>query len=59
MEYPAFFRAEGTCKCPVCGRLYEEHPFDKRFPIPQEMWVSATRPEYVLHKLCNGDLVKL
>lgn len=54
-----FYRAAGGCLCPVCGREYRAHPYATEYPIAPSMWLHPDRPEYVLHRLCNGDLVKL
>lgn len=44
-----FYRADGRCLCPVCNKEYYKHPFSEH-----QGWDGP-----YLHKLCNGDLVKL
>lgn len=54
-----FFRAEGTCICPTCGKPYSGHPFCAKSELPESMQSSATFREYSLNVLCNGDHVHL
>ena len=56
---PDFRRADQHCVCKQCGEEYWKHPYDTRYPIAESMWVHADRPEYILHRLCDGSLVKL
>jgi hypothetical protein len=56
---PDFRRADQHCVCDQCGKEYWQHPYDTRYPIAPSMWVHADRPEYILHLLCDGSLVKL
>ena len=44
-----FYRAAGACLCEQCGEEYRKHPNDGPF-FEGYQW---------LHRLCNGDLVKL
>lgn len=47
------YRAHHESLCPVCGRFYIAHPY------ATEAWnLSFTRQPF-LHRLCNGELVKL
>lgn len=42
---PYWFRASGSCKCPLCGLEYRRHPQEEQFNID--------------HRLCTGELVHL
>lgn len=42
---PEYYRASGSCKCPICGLEYRDHPEDPIYDID--------------HRLCNGDIVHL
>lgn len=53
------YRANGDCYCRECGRQYKDHPKDTRYAIAQSLWVRADVPEYLYHRLCNGELVHL
>ena len=53
------YRANGDCYCRECGRQYKDHPKDTRYAIDQSLWVHADVPEYLYHRLCNGELVHL
>ena len=52
LEYPEPepYRAHQDCLCTVCGKKYIDHPFSHHTD-----WMG----QKYLHKLCNGDLVKL
>lgn len=54
LEPVTFHRASGDCVC-SCGKIYYDHPFDG--PFTNSMGYDASRQW--LHRLCNGDLVKL
>ncbi len=41
---PEFTRAGTWTKCGICGKAYTEHPY--------------IIPHYMLHKLCDGRVVK-
>lgn len=58
-DVPEFIRAAGDCLCKICQQPYWKHEYDKRYPTPPSMWLRINRPEYFLHKLCDGTLVKL
>jgi hypothetical protein len=58
-DVPEFLRAAGDCICTICHQPYWKHEYDKRYPTPPSMWLRINRPEYFLHKLCDGTLVKL
>lgn len=45
LEDNTWFRAAGLCICPDCGYDYYKHP-----KVQGCLW---------LHRVCNGDLVKL
>lgn len=49
LEPVQFARAAGTCVCSLCGDLYYDHPQDGPY-FEGYRW---------LHRLCNGELVKL
>jgi hypothetical protein len=44
-----FVRASGDCVCDVCGKSYYQHPMAGPL-FEGRQW---------LHRVCNGDLVKL
>ena len=48
-ESLVFYRAAGECICETCGKTYSRHPMDGPL-FDGHQW---------LHRLCNGDLVKL
>lgn len=48
---PKFRRASGEVVCRVCNKTYYKHPFAMEHLDYQD--------EPFLHRLCNGDLVKL
>lgn len=48
-----FYRASGECLC-ECGLPYRKHPYDG--PFSSQMGFESHQ---WLHRLCNGDLVKL
>ena len=50
-EQTPFYRANGDCICPDCGKRYMDHPMDK--------WVLSFDGYPILHILCNGERVKL
>lgn len=45
IEQGDWVRASGLCVCPVCGKLYYDHPYLVGFE-----WLTL---------LCDGSLVKL
>lgn len=47
------YRADHLCQCKVCGREYWCHP------EAREPHLLSYDGEPYLHRLCNGDLVKL
>jgi len=49
-EYVDFYRASKSCLCSLCGKEYQDHPFSNH-----RDWLG----EKYLHRLCNGDHVKL
>ena len=53
-ESLAFYRASGECICETCGKTYYRHPMGG--PFTESM--GYERRQW-LHRLCNGDLVKL
>lgn len=44
-----YYRANGDCRCPVCGAKYKHHLY-----IDDE-----ASPDFALNLLCNGERVKL
>jgi hypothetical protein len=54
-----FYRAEGSCVCKTCRKLYREHPFCANSELPESMQLAAIFREYSLNVLCNGDHVHL
>lgn len=49
-ESEGFHRASGECRCESCGKKYWVHPMDGPDSFDGNKF---------LHRLCNGDLVKL
>lgn len=47
------YRAHHECECPVCGRFYIDHAYARE---PHNLSFTG---EPFLHRLCNGELVKL
>lgn len=47
------YRASGDCLCLCCGKNYHGHP------RAAEPWNLSFTGEPFLHRLCNGELVKL
>lgn len=47
------YRAHMACLCDICGKEYIDHPRAK------EPWNLSFTGEPFLHRLCNGELVKL
>lgn len=46
-----FYRASGDMLCVTCGKTYYDHPLDQE--------IRDYNNEPFLHRICNGDLVKL
>jgi hypothetical protein len=45
------YRSNGDMVCSICKKKYIDHPMEKD--------ILGYNEEPYLHKLCNGDLVKL
>lgn len=49
-EQTSYYRADQHCVCVSCGKYYRDHPYGG--PLTYER-------SLILHRLCNGELVKL
>jgi hypothetical protein len=52
IDHDRTYRASGTCVCAICGREYRHHPVATDAHLIG--WMGP-----FLHRLCNGELVKL
>lgn len=50
IEVDDFYRADQHCVCKICSKTYGEHPYGGQILSDRSM---------ILHRLCNGELVKL
>jgi hypothetical protein len=50
LNFDDFRRADTNCLCATCGKRYGQHPYGGPLTYDHTL---------ILHRLCNGDLVKL